>query len=325
MKAKVAVKRPGRVAAHGIRHHATSWLLRHAQVFLYSLGQLSRQPFGSLLTASVIGITLALPAGLHVLLGNAQVTTRGWDSHAHITLYLRIGVDDSRAARLADDIGEMPEVAQTRLITRTEALAEFRTTSGFGDVLDALDSNPLPAVIIVRPQDRYAEPAGVGRLVTALQKREEIELAQFNLQWVKRLYAMMAIVQRGVLVLAGLLSVAVLLIVGNTIRLSIHSRRAEIEVAKLFGATDAFIRRPFLYSGLWYGLAGGLIALALVNGSVNLLGGPVGQLAELYYSDFSLAGLDAHATMAVIAGGASLGLGGSWLAVGRHLRAIEPT
>jgi cell division transport system permease protein len=234
-------------------------------------------------------------------------------------------VDDLTARELASRIRDLPQVAQTRLIGRAEALAEFQADSGFGDVLQALDENPLPSVIIVQPRPEYSEPRGMGQLVEGFKGYGEVDIAQYNLQWVKRLYAMMEIVQRGVLVLAGLLSVAVLLIVGNTIRLGIQNRRSEIEIAKLFGATDAFIRRPFLYSGLWYGLVGGLIAMALVSVAVALLARPVTLLAELYYSEFPLQGLGATPSLAVVGAGALLGLGGSWLAVGRHLSAIEPS
>lgn len=317
--------RPRRAPRPGVRPRLATWLLRHAQVLFYTLGQLSRQPVASLLTASVIGIALALPAGLYVLLENAQTVTGGWDGNAHISLFLRTEVDDRTARELASRIHDLPQVAQTRLIGPAEALAEFQAGSGFRDVLQALDENPLPSVITVQPRPEYSEPRAIGELVESFKGYGEVDIVQYNLQWVKRLYAMVEIVQRGVLVLAGLLSVAVLLIVGNTIRLGIQNRRSEIEIAKLFGATDAFIRRPFLYSGLWYGLAGGLIAMVLVSVAMALLAGPVGLLAELYHSEFALQGLGATPSLAVVGAGALLGLGGSWLAVGRHLSAVEPS
>ncbi len=320
-KAQPAVRTRG----PGIRHRIVSWLLRHLQVLFYTLGQLTRSPFGSAMTASVIGIALALPAGLYVLLENAQSMSRGWDGTAQISLFLREDVTDRKAAELAKHIASLAEVTKARLITREEALAEFKRMSGFGNALQALESNPLPNVIVAQPAADHADAEGIQRLVDRFGSQAEVDIAQFDLQWVKRLYAVMEIVQRGVLVLAGLLSVAVLLIVGNTIRLGIQNRREEIEVAKLVGATNAFIRRPFLYTGFWYGLFGGLLAMLLVGASLELLREPVRQLALLYYSEFSLLGLDGEASLILVSSGAFLGLGGSWVAVGRHLGSIEPS
>jgi len=290
----------------------------------YTMGQLSRRPLGSLMTASVVGIALALPSGLYVLLENVRAVSRGWDGTAGISLFLRADVDDDGAVRLAHTIQTMPQVASTRWVSRVDALAEFRKASGLGDALEALEANPLPHVIMVRPQTAHTAPEDIRRLVDDLDARPEVDIAQFDLQWVQRLFGIMAIVQRGVLVLGAVLSVAVLLIVGNTIRLAIQNRRAEIEIAKLFGATNAFIRRPFLYTGLGYGLLGGVIAMLVVGSSLELLKGPVGQLAELYYSDFVLQGLGREASLVLVGAGAALGLTGSWVAVGRHLGAIEP-
>lgn len=318
-------KRRARTERRGLRQKVDGWLIRHVQVLFYSMGQLSRRPLGTLMTASVIGIALALPSGLYVLLENFRGVSRGWDGTAEISLFLASDVDDDSAARLARAIQEMPRVASTQWVSRVDALAEFREASGLGNALEALEANPLPHVIVVHPQTAHSGPEDIRRLVAELGARAEVDIAQFDLEWVKRLFGIMAIVQRGVLVLAAFLSVAVLLIVGNTIRLAIQNRRAEIEIAKLFGATNAFIRRPFLYTGLGYGLLGGMIAMLVVGSSLELLKGPVGHLAELYYSDFALRGLGGEASLVLVGAGAALGLTGSWIAVGRHLGAIEPS
>ncbi|MDJ0872354.1 MAG: permease-like cell division protein FtsX [Gammaproteobacteria bacterium] len=320
-RAQPAIRRRG----PGIRHRTISWALRHLQVFFYTLGQLTRSPFGSAMTASVIGIALALPAGLYVLLENAQSMSSGWEGTAQISLFLHSKVSDGRAAELAGQMASLPEVSTARVITRAEALAEFQEMSGFGAALEALEANPLPSVIVVQPAVAHSDAEAVKGLVAKFATQAEVDIAQFDLQWVKRLYALMEIVQRGVLVLAALLSVAVLLIVGNTIRLDIENRREEIEIAKLVGATNAFIRRPFLYAGFWYGLFGGLLAYALVSSALELLREPTRQLALLYYSDFALLGLEGTASMVLVGSGALLGLGGSWVAVGRHLSSIEPS
>ncbi len=301
------------------------YLLRHAEVLLSSLGRLWRNPVASLMTVAVIGIALALPAGLHLLLENARMLSGGWDGSTQVSLFLRREVPEAESERLAAALRERPEVAETTLIPRAEALAEFRELSGFGGALDALEENPLPDVIVVRPAPGHAAPKAVEALVAELRVVPGVEHARLDMQWVKRLYALMEIVRRGVEVVAVLLGLAVLLVVGNTIRLDIQNRRREIEVAKLIGATDAFIRRPFLYSGAWYGLFGGVAAWLLVSMALWATGGPVQQLALLYQSQFRLVAADAGTVLALLAGGALLGLLGSWLAVGRHLRAIEPT
>ncbi len=319
------IRRNAAQTGPGWRRRLVSWLVRHLQVFFYTLGQLSRGPANTLLTTSVIGIALALPAGLYVLVDNAQAVSRGWDGTAQISVFLKQDVDDAAGTKAAGELGHMPEVESVRYISKTEALQEYERMSGFPQALKALESNPLPGVIVVQPRPAFAQPAAVQALVDRLSKRSDVDFAQFDLQWVKRFYAIMQIVQRGVLVLAGLLSVAVLLIVGNTIRLGIQNRRDEIEIAKLFGATNAFIRRPFLYTGLWYGIIGSVIAWLLVSLAFELLRGPARHLADLYYSDFLLHGLDPTASAILVACGTVLGLLGSWLAVGQHLGDIEPS
>ncbi len=303
-----------------------SWITRHLQTFFYTLGLLSRAPLASFLTAAVIGMALALPAGLYVLLENVQDATRGWDGSNEISLFLKLDISDDGAGKVAADLRKWPEVAAARVITRAQALEEFRELSGFAEVMDAFSSdNPLPAVIVVEPALDADQGAAMEKLLARLGALAGVDYAQFDLAWLKRLYGILRIVERGVLVLAGLLAAGVLLVVGNTMRLSIENRRQEIEIAKLFGATDAFIRRPFLYSGLLYGALGGIIAWLLVMVCYMLLGEPVHRLTALYSGDYRLQTLSGGASMVLLAGGALLGLLGSWLSVGRHLAAIEPS
>ncbi|MCP4043541.1 MAG: cell division protein [Gammaproteobacteria bacterium] len=307
----------------GLRRLVRSWFVRHLQVFFSSLGQISRTPLGSLMTAGVIGIAMALPTGLYLLLNNVQTISSGWDGTAKISLFLKEEIDDTRAVSLVTRFRTLTTVESAHLITRAEALAEYREMSGFAEALQALDMNPLPAVIVIHPTPAHSSPLDIQRLVEEFRRHDEVDLAQFDLQWVKRLYAIMEIIKRGVVVLAVLFSLAVLLIVGNTIRLEIENRREEIEIAKLFGATDAFIRRPFLYTGLWYGMLGAFIAGLLVGTAFELLREPVRRLADLYSSNFLILSLDIQTTTVLLAAGGLLGLFGSWVAVGRHLGVIE--
>lgn len=301
-----------------------TWLLRHAQMSLASLGRLSRSPVSTLMTAAVIGIALALPSGLHLLVDNVRALSGSWDGTASISLFLSDSVTDAQAEAVRRQVALRADVADTRLIDRAQALEEFRRLSGFGEAIELLDHNPLPAVVIVRPAADVQGAEAVGRIASELQAYREIELAQVDLQWVERLSAITGTIERGVMVLAVLLSGAVLLIVGNTIRLEIQNRHSEIEIVKLVGGTDAFIRRPFLYEGIWYGLLGASIALALVLGSLGLIDGPVQRLAGLYESDFALSVIDPVSLFGMLFGGPLLGLAGAWLAVGRHLADMQP-
>jgi cell division transport system permease protein len=302
-----------------------NYLQRHRQSFVFAFGQLWGKPLSTLMTAAVLGIALALPAGLHVLLANARTVTSGWDGATQFSLFLKPNLSQASALSLAADLRTRREIASVRYVSPDEALREFRERSGFGEALDALEGNPLPAVLVIKPALKAGSPEAVAQLAERLGSRNEVDFAQVDVAWVQRLYALMEIAVRGVWVLGALLGLAVLLVIGNTIRLAIENRRDEIIVTKLIGGTDAFIRRPFLYSGLWYGLAGGMLAIVIVHGSLWLIRGPAAQLALLYESDYPLRGLGLTGAAAVLALGGMLGLLGSWLAVGRHLRDIEPT
>ena len=304
-----------------------SWLSRiaqdHLRVLMFSLNKLKQNPVGTLLTALVIGITLALPASLHMLVRNVSQLSYSWEGALQTSLYLKEGVTQERGVALSHELAERDGVARTHYISREEALQEFRKTSGFGQALDLIESNPLPAVITVTPKKSQTQEQ-VSALVAELAKLPEVEQAKLDQKWLERLYAILDIVQRGVLVVAALLGLAVIVTVGNTIRLDIQSRREEIEVMKLIGASDSFIRRPFLYAGFWLGLAGGLIALLLVSIGLFVLSGPVQHLAGIYESSFSLAGLSFEATVTVFVAGIVLGWLGALITVTRHLKRIEP-
>jgi cell division transport system permease protein len=301
-----------------------TYLLRHLQVFFYSLGQLVRTPLASVMTIAVIGIALALPSGLYVLIDNVQRLSAGWDGSGKISLFLKQGTVDRDAQRLAEKIRRIAAVAAVDYMSPDQALAEFRRLSGFGEALNALGENPLPAVLIVRPTAKADNPTSLEQLLNELRQLDQVDLAQLDLAWVKRLYALLQLARRGVWILALLLSLAVVLIMGNTIRLAVLNRRDEIEVIKLVGGTNAFIRRPFLYTGLLQGLAGGLAAWALVSAVLALLAQPIHDLANLYASRFSVHALGARATTILLGTGAVLGWLGSRIAVGRHLHEIEP-
>ena len=301
-----------------LRHY----LALHRQNLLDALRRLASQPFASLLTVLVIAIALALPAGLRVLVNNAGTLNDSWQGATDFAVYLKIDVSAENAARLARTIGGRADVANVTLIDRAKALLEFRAKSGFGEALDALEGNPLPHTLVVRPKSGAA--GNVETVAAAIRAMPETDLVQLDTAWVTRLRAMLGLAGRMVDLATVLLAIAVTIVVGNTIRLEINSRSVEIEVVKLVGGSDGFIRRPFLYLGLWYGFAGAAAAAAIVAAALLALEPPVRAVATLYGSGFNLAGLSLKETAILVAGGAVLGWAGAWLATARHLKAIEP-
>ncbi|MDH5370223.1 MAG: permease-like cell division protein FtsX [Gammaproteobacteria bacterium] len=301
-----------------------SYFIRHIQVFFYSLGQLSRSPISTLMTCMVIGIALALPTGLHTLLKNAQQLSGGWESTAQISVFLKKEITVTQAQLLKSDIQQWPDIISVDYISREQALKEFQALSGFGDALKALNMNPLPSVLIVKPKLSKNNEQATQILLNRLRTLKQTDKAQLDMQWVRRLYAIMNIVERGVQILGFLLALAVLLVVGNTIRLAIQNRRKEIVVMKLIGGTDAFIRRPFLYTGFWYGLFGGFIAWMLVSFTMLSISSPIEKLTTLYQNQFELNNMSFLTTLILLGISILLGLLGSWFTVGRHLREIEP-
>lgn len=305
--------------------NAQAYFARHAQTLVGSLGRIVNQPFATLMTMGVVAVALALPLLLSVLLSNVSAVTGNWNEAFDLSVYMDKSAGAARVAAVAKQLRQRADVAQVRLITADQALAQFREDSGFGKALDALSDNPLPDTLIVTPTLLASTPEGTDALKAAIAGIADVQTVQLDTEWVKRLHTMLDILRRVVLLTAALLGAGVVLIVGNTIRLDILNRRAEIEVMKLVGASDGFARRPFLYSGIWYGLGGGLIAVILVAVAVGILSKPVDTLAKLYGSPFELKGLGFTTAIGVLGVAVGLAWLGSWLAATRHIRGIEPT
>ena len=302
-----------------------AYVIHHLRTLIASLGMLSRQPLSSFMTTAVIAIALALPTSMYAALNNLSQVSIGWDDSAQISLFLKASVTEKQARILMSKLKLYDDIDAVKLIEKDKALIEFQKTSGFGDAIKQLGKNPLPHVIEVSPVIDKTRPDKINHLIKQLGKLKQVDIAQLDLQWVKRLYAMLEIAHKGIWLIAFLLGLAVLLVVGNTIRLDIQNRQEEIKVIKLIGATNAFIRRPFLYTGFWYGLSGGVLAWLLSSLSVSLLADSVDRLALLYTSDFQLMGLQFSEAMGLIGFSCLLGLAGSWLAVSRQLSSIEPS
>lgn len=301
----------------------TIWFARHFNTAGDSLGRLVRQPFASLMIILVIAVTLALPAALNLALKNFTVISGSWDDALDFSVFLDTGLSVSEAEGIARLIGQRADVEDVQLISAADALAEFKQQSGFGDALDHLAENPLPHTLVVRPSAANTSQSMI-LLREELASLPETELVQVDTEWVQRFHAILEIVQRAVMIGAGLLGLAIIVVIGNTIRLEIQNRRDEIEVTKLIGASNAFVRRPFLWSGFWYGLFGSLLGLGLVWYGLYLLQPAVTRLAGLYQSGLTVLTLGLQDSLAIIGIGIALGLIGSWFAAARHMRAIEP-
>ena len=302
-----------------------SYFGHHARASVATLGRLYAQPVATMMTIAVIAIALALPVGMYIALTNIGQLSSGWDGSTQISLFLHTSVTEDDAQKLMQRLEKHKNIKKIELIDKETGLEQFKEISGFGDALKYLDSNPLPIVLVIHPKTQTDEPDRTTALVEELGKNPLVELAQLDVQWVKRLYTFLEIANRGILVISSMLAIAVLLVIGNTIRLDIQNRREEIEVSKLIGASDAFIRRPFLYTGLWYGIFGGVVAWFITLISLFLMEDPIHKLALLYHSEFRLSGLGFSNTLILILISCLLGLTGSWLAVSRHLKEIEPS
>ncbi len=297
----------------------------HLRSLLFSLGKLCRQPFATTLTLLMIAVALALPACLYVLLNNLQQITRKWDDAGQITLFLNIDTGENAVTALREQLQNHTEIATVEYISADRALAEFRSRSQIERLLDELQHNPLPPTLVLTPVISAQGVHRLNQLTGELQALAVVDHAQLDMQWLQRLQAITRIVHRAISILGCMLAASVLLVVGNITRLDVESRREEIEVTKLVGATNRFVRRPFLYGGMWYGLLGGIVALFLVLAVLLLIKQPVQSLIGLYNGNaqFILPGI--RQSVGLIAASMVLGLLGSWLAVSRYVARIEPT
>ncbi len=307
----------------GIRARFSAWLANHQLVAIETLMALLAKPMASILTWLVIAIALTLPGALWMTLDNIEQLSGRFQESGRITVYLQPGSDALAGQALSQRIAQLPNVVTTEFINADQALADFRETSGLQAALDLLPENPLPAVILVEPPLALSgEP--LDALLATLNGFSLVDVVQLDMAWIDRLMAMLALGQRISVVLGVLLSLAILLVVGNTIRLAIAARVDEIRVVKLVGGTNAYVRRPFLYTGLWFGFVGGLMSWILLTISWLLLSGPVSQLAGLYSSQFTLKPLSAMAALSLLFAAMLLGWLGAWWSVSRHLYRIEP-
>ncbi|WP_158774954.1 permease-like cell division protein FtsX [Cobetia sp. L2A1] len=299
-----------------------SWLRHHSAMARDSARRLLVTPIASLLTMLAIAIALTLPAALWLALDSARLLDNELNDSAQLTLYLKTSVGERQALDLADRLRDEQGIGGVRLITAAEGMEEFAQALDLKRSLSLLDNNPLPASIMITPID--TTPESVRQLASRLEHEPGIESARLDLAWLERLRQLGELGQKVTLGLAVLFGLGVLLVVGNTIRLSVESRRQEIEVVTLIGATHAFVRRPFLYSGAWYGLGGGLLACGILALGGNWLVAPVSALVQSYGGHYMLPSLGAAGSASLLFSSTMLGWIGAWFAVGRHLASISP-
>ena len=329
LPSRIATPSPQPTKKRGAEHHkvdlkghSESWMRNHLDVGESALVQLMNTPIATIMTVAVLAISLALPGFLFTVLSNVQSLTQGWEGETRLSLYLDTSLSDEDADRFSRTLLLRDDIAAIDFISRSQGMLEFKKYSGFSDVLDAMSDNPLPAVVIILPKSRAVADLGVMR--ASLQAMPQVDEAVLDLEWLQRLDAMLVVVNRAVFVLGLLLGLAVLLVIGNTIKMEIESRRDEIVVSKLVGATDAWVRRPFLYTGVWYGFLGAFSAWLIVQVAWLMLETPAQELAHLYRSQFQLSGLGFSGTALLLFMSVLLGWLGAWVAVRHHLREIEP-
>ena len=299
-----------------------TWLRQHRQAIAAAFGKLAAQKSAALLNALVIGIALSLPAGGYALLSSLRQVTQGASLEPQLSVFLRGETRGPEAEALGTRMKGDARVGSVRFVSREQALKELQATAGLAEVVAALNRNPLPDAFVVRP--KVTDSALLDALAKDLRAMPGVAQVQVDSAWARRLGALAGTARLAIALLAALLALGLVAITFNTIRLQILTQRAEIEISKLIGATDAFIRRPFFYLGALQGLAGGLFALAILGGSLAALNVGVAELAASYGSAFRLAFLAPGDTFAVVVFSAGLGWFGAYLSVSKYLLEIEP-
>ncbi|MDX1460490.1 MAG: permease-like cell division protein FtsX [Xanthomonadales bacterium] len=306
-----------------VRRRFRAWLRRHSYSFFSSLGALLTHRVGTLMTVLVLAIGMLLPLGLWLGLHNLDRLDIRHEDWGSISVFMKAGSEPAEAESLSEVLRQRPDVATVQAISPEQGMAEFIESSGFGPSAELLGENPLPWVLVVSPSVAAERSKALDRVVSALAEEIEpmdgVAFVQFDHKWLQRLQSLLDLGRAAVLVLALVFGVAVIVVVANTIRLDVAARSEEIEILALVGAGNAFIRQPFLYSGLWYGLMGGLLAAGLAELCLAYLSGPFGRLLEAYGQSYRLEGLSPGLLAGLLAASTGLGLLGAWLAVQRYL------
>lgn len=323
-QSKVEITRHQKTARRRQESHISRFLQLHRLSLVTSLIRLMRAPFASAMAVTVMAIAIALAGSFYVLVNNAQQLVSTLQTGKQISLFLHEHISDQQAGSLVQEVRANVMVEKVTLISKQQALAEFKQYSGFGEALNALETNPLPSVLQVTPKDSMAAPSQLTKLVKQLQTLQAVDFAQMDMAWVTRLQSIMQIASRVVMLLSGLLALAVVFITGNTIRSELQTRRDEVVVTKLVGGTNAFICRPFLYAGFWYGFISGVLAWCIIAFMLLMIQAPVEQLSMLYQSQFQLHFMGMGESIMLIFTAAGLGVIGAFAVASHQLRLLKP-
>lgn len=298
------------------------WLTHHWKAFILALKRLAGAPVGTLLSIMVIGIAFSLPVGIYMLLENLHAFSEQVPGAPQLSLFLKLDANTDEVEQIESRLKQHPEVASFEFISRDSALEQFKQGSGLADVIDSLEQNPLPDAFLINAQS--LSPEALEELRVDLQRWPKVEHVQLDSAWVKRLDALLKLGRLAVLMLAALLGFALVAVTFNTIRLQILTKRDEIEVSKLIGATHGFIRRPFLYFGAIQGMAGGAAAWLITSLGIHLVDDELTNLRQLYEIHLHLYPLSPEKSLGLLLFSACLGWVGGWLSVAHHLWQIEP-
>ncbi len=296
----------------------------HAHALFSSLGRLVGTRFSSAMTIVVLAIAISLASGFYILVANLQQLAGNLVSSNQISLFLKDEVSEIRARSFAEKIRQNSDIQDVKIISKEQALGEFQAYSGFGDAVKALEKNPLPIVIQVLPTNSFENEQALEKMLEDFKRLTEVDFAQMDMQWVKRLQSIIEVARRGVTLLSLLLGAGVLFITANTIRLELHNRKDEVIIAKLVGATNNFIHRPFLYSGFWIGFFSGVSAWFIVTIIMLILKQPVENLSRLYDGSFHLLFLGFLDTLMLLFISSVLGVVGSWIVLHFQLKKLKP-
>lgn len=307
-----------------INERLQAHLLNHAHGLFSSLGRLTRTPFTSAMTVSVLSIAIALAASFYIVVANVQQLTGNLETSNQMSLFLKDHVTEAAGQKLAEQLKQNPNVDYVKFINKAQAMEEFKVNSGFGDALNALETNPLPNVIQLLPKNSLENNEAIQQLMAEFKQIPNVDFVQVDMQWVARVQTLMLIAGRSVTVVSILLGFAVTFITGNTIRLELQNRQDEVYISKLVGATNAFIQRPFLYTGFWLGFIAGFLAWIIVTIMLLIVESPVEKLSTLYNGSFELQflGFFEFLTLMLLASG--LAVVGSWAVLHYQLRQIKP-
>lgn len=301
-----------------------AYLLNHAHGLFSSLGRLTRSPFTTAMTILVLSISIALAGCFYIVVANVQQLTGNLESSNQMSLFLKEHVSEAAGQKLMEQLRQNPHVESVKFISKEQAMEEFKAHSGFADALNELNSNPLPHVIQLQPMHSLENSESIQQLMSDFRQLPNVDFVQVDMQWVERVQALMVIVNRSVKIVVILLGFAVTFITGNTIRLELQNRQDEVFISKLVGATNAFIQRPFLYTGFWLGLIAGFLAWVIVTTMLLVVEAPVERLSTLYNSSFEMQFLGFGEFFCLLLTASGLAVLGAWAVLNYQLRQIKP-